>query len=96
MDILEVRIPSVQWIIKTKHVPGDRTIQFHGLIQVPEPLHRKILASTSCTESKRIMVVDVDLILPESLHTDCNNNFALQTYTHSQLCTDSEPTYIYS
>jgi hypothetical protein len=53
MDILKVRIPSVQWIIKTKYVPNDRTVQFHGLIQVPESLHRKILASTSCTKCLR-------------------------------------------
>jgi hypothetical protein len=41
-------------------------------------------------------MVDVDLIFPEPLHTYYNNSFTLQTYTHSQLCTDFKHTYIYS
>jgi hypothetical protein len=39
-------------------------------------------------------MVDVDLIPLESLHTYCNNIFALQIYTHSQFCIDFEHAYI--
>jgi hypothetical protein len=41
-------------------------------------------------------LVDVELIPLEPLHIYCNNNFALQTYIHSQLCIDFKHTYICS
>jgi hypothetical protein len=41
-------------------------------------------------------MVDVEIIPPQPLDIFFNNNFALQTYTHSQLCINSKHTYIYS